>query len=364
MPLTPLERAARLTPGGSQTRSKAGLFPEGPHFIERAFGTHVWDEKGREYVDWIAGLASVGLGYAEPRVHAAVCATLEHGNTLPLPSLLEADAAAALLRAVHRPADMVRWVKTGSEATDGAVIIARKWTGRRKVLSVGYHGWHAVHLTSPGGEVRDVRWGDLGLLRRELRGTHVAAVLLEPMRDHEPPDGYLQAAQAEAHDAGALFVLDEIVTGFRWARGGATELYGLDPDLICYGKALANGYPLGAIVGRRDIMEMGARGVSSTFGGERIGLAAAVETLRIYETEPVIQRLWETGRKLMQASPVPMLGFPVHPRLDIPDERERRAFCQRVAHEGVLLHPAGFNPMYAHTDADIEETARAIRAAL
>lgn len=258
---------------------------------------------------------------------------------------------------------MVRWVKTGSEATDGAIVIARKWTGRRRVLSVGYHGWHDVHQTSPNGDVLDVRWGDLGLLRQGLQAD-VAAVLMEPMRDHEPPDGYLQKAQTLAREAGALFVLDEIVTGFRWAVGGATELYGLDPDLICYGKALANGYPLGAIVGRREIMEAGARAVSSTFGGERIGLAAAAEVLRIHEHEPVIQRLWDTGRKLMQASPMPMLGYPVHPRLGISDEAERAAFCQRVAQHGALLHPAGFNPMYAHTDADIDATAAAIRASL
>ena len=205
-----------------------------------------------------------------------------------------------------------------------------------------------------------------------MSGSYVAGVLMEPMRDTTPPAGYLEQVQALCKRHGALFILDEIVTGFRWRVGGATEMFSLDPDIACYGKAMANGYRVGAIVGKRAVMEH-AEGVSSTYGGECVGLAAARATIRVYREEDVIGRLWTTGKDLMAEmarSGRPMTGYPVHPRFrseDTVDDtwynipHDVRELTHKMAARGVLAHPAGLNPSYAHTSEDVAKTVEAVR---
>jgi glutamate-1-semialdehyde aminotransferase len=351
------------TPGGSQTRSKRELF-DAPHTIMSAYLAHVEGDDGLEYLDWIAALASVGLGYGYDKVDNAVKDQINTGVTAPLPTRLEGEVAELLCSVLEWP-QQVRWVKTGSEATDGAMLIARAATGRRKIVSIGYHGWHNCHLPSddlitiPMGS-----WGALGAI-----DWSVAAVLLEPMRDSDMCDGtpveaYIRRVRDHCRAMGALLIMDEVVTGFRWAIGGATEYYELDPpDLACYGKAMANGYPVAAIVGKRDLMKYASE-VSSTFGGEGVGLAAAKATIEIYRTEPVINRLWEVGRRLMRGVPE-LAGFPVHPHF--PGEGEwgsSSAISQAAAKKGILAHPAGMNPMYCHTDADVDRTIEVFREIL
>ena len=345
----------KWTPGGSQTRSKRDLFVS-PETVYYAEGAHVWDERGYKHIDWIAGLAAVGLGYRHPVVNAAVERQIKSGVTFPLPTRLEGEVAELLCNTLKWP-EQVRWVKTGSEATDGAMIIARAHTGRRKIVSVGYHGWHQAHL--PSADLVALPIGS-GRIWNEIDG-QTAAVLLEPMRDEEISAAYLEAVQEMCHDVGALFILDEIVTGFRWAIGGASEYFNITPDLACYGKAMANGYPIAAIVGPRRLMQH-AVNVSSTFGGEAIGLAAAKATINVYRTEPVIERLWERGKQLM-AGVKELEGYAVHPHWpsEWPDEEKRRR-SQLAAERGVLFHPAGGNPMYAHTEEDVRKTIEALNS--
>lgn len=354
------ERAKRVTPGGSQTRSKRDLF-ESPQFVQYAEGARVgWGFEEYEYLDWIAGLASVGLGYGNEEVDEAVVdQILTWGVTFPLPTKLEVETAELLCSVLKWP-EQVRWVKTGSEATAAAMQIARAYTRREKVISIGYHGWHEAHQPSP--TLIDLPWGkEFAFVQTmDTIGRDVAAVLVEPMRDEEPQEGYLQTIQGRCQEWGALFILDEVVTGFRWAIGGASEYFGVTPDLACYGKAMANGYPIAAIVGSARVMAMADR-VSSTFGGECVGLAAAKATIQIYQREPVIDRLWSVGRKLMAGVPE-LEGYPVHPHF--PGEGKwttmRSRWSQEAAKRGVLMHPAGLNPMYAHTDADIEQTINVV----
>lgn len=355
------DRALRVTPGGSQTRSKRDLLTE---LAESGHGSHLHTME-RAYVDWVAGLASVGLGYQHEEVDEAVIRQIrDHGVSFSVPSRLEVEVAEALIEALGWP-EMVRWVKTGSEATEGAMMIARSYTGRRTILSVGYHGWHIAHQADMYTGVMDVPWGDADALEKKFKAGYVAAVLLEPMRDHEPPRGYLQDVQVLCRLHGALLILDEMVTGFRWALGGASDYYGIVPDLSCFGKAMSNGYALAAIVGPRRIMADHCDGISSTFGGEGVGLAACRATLRVYQTEPVIEHLWAIGRSLMGASPIPMEGFAVHPRFTTDAVWPKRdpvivELCQRAARKGVLIHPAGLNPMYAHTKQDVATTVEAL----
>jgi glutamate-1-semialdehyde 2,1-aminomutase len=352
------------TPGGSQTRSKRDLFDQ-PVAIEWAGASIVKGTDGKKYLDWIAALASVGLGYGDGRVDGAVMAQIASGVTAPLPTMLEGEVAELLCGVLGWP-QQVRWVKTGSEATDGAMLIARAATGRRKIVSIGYHGWHLAHL--PGPELVTVPWGSWAFADAITHDT--AGVLLEPFRDHQTVkhngdlSEWVERIQDRCKDVGALLIMDEVVTGFRWAVGGATEYLAIEaPDLACYGKAMANGYPVAAIVGKRDLMKYASE-VSSTFGGEGVGLAAAKATIQIYRTEPVIQRLWTVGRRLMAGVPE-LEGFPVHPHF--PGEGEwgsSSAISQAAAKKGILIHPAGMNSMYAHSDADVDRTIEVLREIL
>jgi glutamate-1-semialdehyde 2,1-aminomutase len=349
------------TPGGSQTRSKRELF-DAPHTIMSAYLAHVEGDDGLEYLDWIAALASVGLGYGYDKVDNAVKDQINTGVTAPLPTRLEGEVAELLCSVLEWP-QQVRWVKTGSEATDGAMLIARAATGRRKIVSIGYHGWHNCHL--PSADLVTVPWGSWAVM--DALDHEIAAVLLEPMRDYDKTmhngslDDWIDNIARRCRDVGALLIMDEVVTGFRWAIGGATEFLELaPPDLACYGKAMANGYPIASIVGKRDLMKYASE-VSSTFGGEGVGLAAAKATIQIYRDEPVVKRLWEVGERLMTGVPE-LRGYPVHPHFS--SDMDRNAVSQAAAKKGILIHPAGMNSMYAHTDADVDRTIEVLREIL
>jgi glutamate-1-semialdehyde 2,1-aminomutase len=350
--MNPRDYLKQWTPGGSQNRSKRDLYSY-PETVKYANGARVWidnaDIKDPGYIDWIAGLAAVGLGYQHNAVDRAVHEQIAKGVTFPLPTRLEGEVAELLCDTLKWP-EQVRWVKTGSEATDGAMLIARAQTGRRKIVSVGYHGWHAAHLPGPDLVALPIH---SEAVFDEIDG-NTAAVLLEPMRDEEVGSSYIETVQAFCRDVGALLIMDEIVTGFRWAIGGASEYFGITPDLACYGKALANGYPIAAIVGPRRTLQH-ATGVSSTFGGECLGLAAARATIQVYRSEPVIETLWKRGEQLMKGVPE-LVGYPVHPHFPGEGqwESERSARSQRAAERGHLVHPAGINPMYAHTEEDVK----------
>ena len=354
---------AHRTPGGAQTRSKQHAVFGGPPFpqtLAEAKGAYTWDDAGRKYIDWMSALASVGLGHGHPDVTFAVEQAIRLGHALSLPSRLEYEVADQLCEALKWP-DQVRWVKTGSEATAAAMMIARRATGRKKIVSIGYHGWHECH--SPGEYLVDVPWGST--LYIDETDCQTAAVLLEPMRDEKPWDSYIEGVQMLCKDTGALLIMDEMVTGFRWAIGGASEYLGITPDLACYGKAMANGYPLACVVGSKRLMKH-AHDVSSTFGGELVGLAAAKATLEVYRREPVIERLWEIGRRLMAG--VQLQGYPVHPHFTgagaWTESDSVIPLTQYAATQGVLMHPSGLNPTFSHSDADIDKTIQVLNDAI
>ena len=351
------EYLSLFTPNGSQTRSKAGLFTH-PRVVNRVLMGKAYDVTGLAYVDWISGLAAVGLGAGYPEVDEAVVKQIrDYGVTFPLPTLQEGETAELLCSALGWP-QQVRWVKTGSEATDGALLIAREYTKRRKVVSVGYHGWHLAHL--PGPETVCLPIHSLHVF--DAVDGDTAAVIVEPMRDEVGDHGeYLRQVQDLCREVGALFIMDEIVTGFRWALGGACEYFGLVPDLACYGKALANGFPLAAIVGHRRIMDRCAWGVSSTFGGEGIGLAACRAGVEVYRREPVIRTLWERGEQLMRGVP-DLEGYAVHPHWPARwSDEQKQQRSQKAADRGVLFHPAGGNPQYCHTEEDVKLSIEALQ---
>lgn len=384
------ERAQKTVPLASQTFSKSYLcHPEGeaPLFLTHGSGSHVWDVDGNEYIDFVSGLLPVLLGYTDPDVTAAVQEQLGKGITFSLATPLEAEVAELLVEMVPC-AEKVRFGKNGSDATAAAVRVARAFTGRDHVAACGYHGWQDWYIgTTPRNKgvpaavsalTHTFAYNDLAALDRLLSAhpDEFACVIMEPMNAEEPADGYLQGVKDLAHKHGALFVFDEIITGFRYAKGGAQEIFGVIPDLACLGKGLANGFPLAAVVGRADIMrEMEDIFFSFTAGGEAISLAAARATLQKIQREPVIETLWHRGDSILAGvrervaqhglsktlalkgkAPWSLIGFTETNGVTMWELKT--LFQQEMLARGMLMQTS-HNISYAHSEADVAALLKA-----
>ena len=380
-----LKRAERSIPLGTQTFSKSKTqFPFGvsPYYATRAKGARLSDADGNEYIDFINSLASVTLGYNDPDVTAAVQAQLERGVIFSLPTELEIDVAEQLIDMVPC-AERVRFGKNGSDATAGAVRIARAFTGRDRIAVCGYHGWQDWYIGSTArnkgvpAATRELthrfEYNDLDSLDRLFHGhrDQIAAVILEPMNVVEPKPGFLEGVAVMARSRGAVVIFDETITGFRFANGGAQELFGVTPDLATLGKGLANGFPLSAVVGRADIMaEMEEVFFSFTMGGETLSLAAASAALRKVKNEPVVEKLRRTGVAILEGtreriwrhgidSFLSTSGHPSWTFLQFSDANGcsmweiKTLFMQEVLQRGILTHGT-HNVSYAHSEQDVD----------
>ena len=310
-----LRRAEALIPGASQTFSKGpNQFVRGasPLFLERGEGARVWDVDGNEYLDFTMALCAVSLGYADPDVNAAVARQLERGVLFTLAHPLEAEVAEQLCRLIPC-AEMVRFGKNGSDVTSGAVRLARAFTGRDVIAACGYHGWQDWSIgptTRNMGVPKAVReltctftYNRIETLERifDEHPGRVAAVIMEPVGIEPPRSGFLESVRELSSRRGALLIFDEIVTGFRLALGGAQEHFGVVPDLACFGKGMSNGFPLSALVGRRDIMRLLEEVFFSfTAGGEVASLVACLATLSKLERWAVIPQLWRQGERIRE----------------------------------------------------------------
>ena len=304
-------RAHARIPGGAHTYAKGDdQYPvNAPSFIARREGCHVWDVDGNEFIEYGMGLRSVMLGHAYGPVIEAAREQLSLGANFARPSPLEVECADKLAELVPS-AGMVKFAKDGSTVTSAAVRLARAFTGRDRVVVckddpfISTADWFIGTTPMSAGIPQAVRaltlsfpYNDLPsleLLFAEHPG-EIACVIMEAERGVPPIPGFLGAVSALCHREGTLFILDEMITGFRWALGGAQEVYGVAPDLSCFGKGMANGFSVSALVGRREIMELGGwqhAGPrvflnSTTHGGETHSLAAAMKTMEIFQAEPV-----------------------------------------------------------------------------
>lgn len=385
-----LARAEKVIPLGAQTFSKSRTqFPLGvsPYFAQRALGSRVWDVDGNEYIDLINALCSVTLGHCDPDVSRAVAAQLERGTIYSLSSELEIQVAEKIVELVPC-AEKVRFGKNGSDATSGAIRIARAFTRRDRAAVCGYHGWQdwyigstARHLGVPEG-VRALThtwmYNDPSSLEKLFRDHpgEFAAVILEPMNVAFPAPGFLQEVQALCRREGALLVFDETITGFRHSLGGAQELFGITPDLATFGKGLANGYPVSAVAGRADVMKlMEEVFFSFTFGGETLSLAAALATLEKLQREPVIETMKASGERLLRDTQAAIdrhglgdvLSLAGHPAWSFLQFRDGRGatmwelktlYMQEMFRRGVLAYGT-HNISYAHGQDDLDRVARA-----
>ena len=371
---------------GTQTLSKApSQFVDGfsPKFLRRGQGCHVWDVDDNEYIDYPMALGPILLGYDYPAVSEAVVAQVHEGTTFTLMHPLEVEVAELLIELVPC-AERVRFAKNGADATGGAIRAARALTGREHVVATGYHGYHDWYIASTErhagipevnrGLIHTVPFDDLRELERALSTWEVAAVIME-IPGHDPSPGYLPAALELAHRHGALLILDEIVTGFRYALGGAQELFDFTPDMACLGKGMANGYPLAAVVGREQPMRAFEEVFfSMTYSGETVSLAAARATLGVLRSEPVIEHIWARGRELREgierlaagvSFAVELAGNPPRSALAFGADADmllRGLFLQECHRHGVLFGGPMF-PTYSHTPRDIAHTLDAVEAA-
>ncbi|MFQ5875223.1 MAG: aminotransferase class III-fold pyridoxal phosphate-dependent enzyme, partial [Dehalococcoidia bacterium] len=388
-------KAERLIPSCTQTFSKGPTqFVQGvaPVFLVRGQGSHVWDVDGNRYIDYPMALGPIILGHNYPAVTEAVTRQIQNGTTFSLPHPLEMEVAEMLVEIIPC-AEMVRFGKNGSDATSGAVRVARAYTGRDIIACCGYHGWQDWYIgttTRNKGVPKAVQeltipfeYNNIESLK-QIFADHpgqVAAVIIEPVGVVEPRLGFLQQVQKLTQREGSLLIFDEVITGLRLALGGAQEYFGVTPDLACFGKAMANGYPIAAVVGRREIMQLFDEVFFSfTFGGETLSLTAAAATMNELREKKVISHLWDQGRKLKDGYNVltrefgverytECIGLPPRTVITFKDETEvespmlKTLFQQEVIKCGVLS--GGYHLLcYAHSPADIDHTLRAYSAAL
>jgi glutamate-1-semialdehyde aminotransferase len=378
------ERACALMPGGSQTTSKRPerfAFGHYPIYATRGQGGHIWDSDGNEYIDFVLALGPITLGYCYPAVDDAIRAQLARGIVYGLLAEVEVEAAEAVVAAVPC-AEQVRFLKGGAEATSAAARIARAYTGRQKVVNCGYRGWHDqwTVVANDGGVPEGLQpytlsfpYNDLAALEAILAANRgeVAAVMLDPCLSDTPAPGFLEGARRLAQAHGALLVFDEIVTGFRLGLGGAQEYFGVTPDLACFAKGIANGMPLAAICGSREVMRTAERlTISVTYGGEALSLAAAVAALREYRARDVFAHNWRLGERLMrglnEAAAAAGVAFRCHGLAPMSamtfdaatPELEALSwtyFLREAARRGVLFRRGGCNFIaYTHDDTDID----------
>lgn len=396
------QRACELIPGGTQLISRRpSRFAAGfsPVYATSARGAYITDLDGNCYIDWVSGIGAIILGYCDPVVDAAVREQISHGTIYSINHELEVELAEKLVETVPC-AEMVRYAKGGGDACAMAVRIARGATGRDKVLFCGYHGWHDWYLAanlSPGsldshlfpqidptgvpqcldGSVMPFAYGNVDLLKELLirHDGQIAAIMMEPLRSDMPPEGYLEEVRQLASAHNVVLIFDEVSTGFRMSAGGVQPVLGITPDMAVFAKSISNGYAMGAVVGKREVMEPAGRMfISSTYWSDTIGLRAALTTLEEVRKRDVPAQLQQLGTKLKEtlnavaaetSCPVTCTGIDTHPRLEFDvDDSVSTSVTTLYIQEMARRKCHGNTSFYlnaAQGDAEIELTVNAAR---
>lgn len=387
----------RLSPGGVMGIRRPYNFVEGeyPIYIERGYGGHIVDVDGNDYIDMLCGYGPIILGYNEPEINDAVKERMDKGFCFSLVQEIQNELQQRLINLIPS-AEMVVLAKTGSDATGIAVRIARGYTDKPKILRCGYHGWHDWCVEVPGGVPKQISeltiefpYGKLDALEKALEENkgEVATIMMTPVGHPlgkpvmAPPEGYLQGVRELADKYNVVLIFDEIRTGFRVAMAGAQERYGVIPDMSVFGKAMANGYPISACVGKEEIMRTMEKKVfiSSTFFPNSLEMAAAMKCMDILERDNVIEDIWTRGKgfleradKIVKDSGVPatLSGIPPMPyitfdKVDDKYKERRTCFYTETIRRNLFIQPYHHGYIcYRHTDKDLEDALNAIGEAL
>lgn len=392
-----------LIPGGCHTYAKGDdQYPVlSPGFIARGKGCHVWDVDGNEFIEYGMGGRTVTLGHAYTPIVRAAQKEILRGSSFTRPSRIEVECAEEFL-SIIKGVDMVKFTKDGSTATTAAVKLARAYTGRDLIALCSdhpffsYDDWFIVTTEVGAGipkVIKDMsvtfRYNDIETVRSlfEKHQRQIAALIMEPAKYEHPKDNFLHEVQRLCHKNGTLFILDEIITGFRMAIGGGQEYYDIVADLSTYGKGMANGFALSALVGKKEIMELGGLLhnrervflLSTTHGAETHALAAAMATMHVYKTESVIEYLDQIGRRLKMGLKksieehrlgeyVQVIGMPCNLVFATKDQNKkpsqsfRSLFLQEIIKRGIL--GPSLVVSFSHTEEDIDRTVEAIDESL
>jgi glutamate-1-semialdehyde 2,1-aminomutase len=390
-------------PGGAHTYAKGDdQFPENwAPYLVRGDGCSTWDVEGRKFIEYGMGLRAVTLGHCHERVIQSAYRQMRLGSNFTRPAVIELECAEKLQSLVPG-AEMVKFGKNGSDATSAAVRLARAYTGRDLVAICAEHGffsvddWFIGSTQMNSGIPEAIRSLTIKYHYNDLESVEalftqypnqIACVILEAEKETEPQNRFLHRLQESCRRHGTIFILDEMITGFRWHNGGGQAYHDITPDLSAFGKAMGNGFSVSALVGRKEIMRLGGLDhdhervflLSLTHGAENHSLAAALEVMRIYSEEPVIETLWRQGERLRDGinrviadrrleNYFRILGRPcclTYATLDRsgrPSQEFRTLFLQETIRRGVIA--PSFVVSYAHSDAMVDKTIEVVDAAL
>ncbi len=384
-----LKKALKFIPLASQTFSKSYLqYPDKfPLFANNGNGGRITDLDNNEYVDLIMGLLPLTLGYNDKDINRAIIKQLDKGITFSLPTALEYELSHKLTKIIPS-AEKVRFAKNGTDVTSGAIRLARGITKKDKIITCGYHGWQdwyigttSRHLGVPK-KVRNLsissKFNDINDVYKIIKKnkSEIAAMIIEPMSFVEPKKEYYKELQALLKKNKILLIFDEIITGFRFSEGGAQKYFNITPDLSCFGKGMANGMPLSALVGKKKYMnKMPDIFFSGTFGGESLSLSASIATVDKIEKKNVIKKLWSTGSQIIKHINLEIKSYNLESLINVMGKEPwslvnfkstkklnkfqlKYIFMKNMAANGVLTLGTN-NICYAHSREDIRVIKKA-----
>jgi len=368
---------------------------EYPIFIDRGYGGHIVDVDGNDYIDMLCGYGPIILGYNEPEINQAVIEQMEKGFCFALVQEIQNKLEKRLIDLIPS-AEMVVLAKTGSDVTGIAVRVARGYTDKDVILRCGYHGWHDWCVENNNGVPKQVAeltvefpYGDLSVLENALEKykNKTACIIITPVGHPlalpvvEPPEGYLKGVRELADKYNVVLIFDEIRTGFRVSLGGAQERYGVTPDVSVFGKAMANGYPISACVGKAEFMKVleSKCFVSSTFFPNSLEIAASMKCIDILERENVLDSIWDRGTKFLadmnkivtdsgvpaKVSGIPPMPFITFDKADDKYKERRVAFYTETIRRKLFIQPFHHGYIaHRHTDEDLKNALDAIAESL
>lgn len=397
------KKAHMLIPAGAHTYSRTDeVFPgNAPKVIERSKGVYTWDVDGNKYIDYGMACRSVTVGYDYDRISEAAIRQIHNGNTATKASKIEVEAAEEMC-SLFPWVEMIKFAKNGSTVTSAAIKLARAYTGRKYIARCrehsffSYDDWFIGSTVMNSGipqEIQDLTlqfsFNDIDSVKNlfdEYKG-EIAALIMEPCDTEEPMNEFLQKVGKLCADYGVVYILDEMITGFRWDLQGACKYYGVEPDLVTFGKGMANGFSVAALGGKREIMDLGGLTpgkervflISTTHGAEMSSLGALVETIHVYKEFNVTEHIWNMGIRLVRGlneianeyslkdyfyiqgaacSP----NFVVCNKDKQPSLEYRTVFCQELIKQGILMPYIAI--AYEHTEKEISATLEAAREAM
>lgn len=398
-----VKKRHQLIPGAAHTYSKGDdQFPaNAPKVILKGNGAYVWGDSGKKYLDWCMGLRSVSLGHSNSVINRAVEKCIKIGTNFGRPHISELELADLLIKTLPN-IDMVKFAKNGSTVTTAATKLARAYTGRKYIAVCNqpffsYDDWFIGTTACSAGVPEEIKkltltfnYNNIESLRRLFKKHpgEVACVIMEAITTDEPRNNFLLKVQELTKSEGAVFILDEMITGFRFGLQGAQKIYGLKPDLSTFGKGIANGYSLSVLAGKKKIMELGGLKhdkervflISTTHGAETIAISAAMATINEMKKKKVQDYFWKFGTKLRNGlqtliskysleNYVQVLGFPPNLSMDFRDLNGsyspllKTIFLQEITQRGILFQ-GYFAISYAHKQKELENTLRVFDEAL